>query len=143
MPVDRLSKVFLTPDNSRKVGIVKGRTKLTPNILLRFGFVLSIQEAGIPRADEGVNEDSDMLSGQSGSSREFNAYTLFGAHEALMMAMLKERCLQDGLDPENDLADQLTAHINRGVLLLYPRMESILDVGSLLQRTMQRKELVK
>lgn len=123
--------------------MIKGRTKLTPNILLRFGFVLSIQESGIPRTDEGIGEDGDTLSGDSGSAREFNLYTLFGVHEALMLAMLRERCLQDGLDPENDLADQLTAHINRGVGLLYPRMESMLDVGSLLQRTIQRKELVK
>ena len=143
MPADRLSKVFLTPDNSRKVGTIKGRTKLTPNKLLRFGFVLSIREPGIPRADESVGEDADTLSGNLGSSREFNAYTLFGAHETLMLAMLKERCLQDGLDPENDLPDQLSAHINRGVGLLYPRMESILDVGLLLQKTIQRKELVK
>ena len=95
------------------------------------------------KTDDGVGEDTDTLTANVGGAREFNAYTLFGAHETLMLAMLTERCFQDGLDPENELADQLAAHINRGVGLLYPRMESILDLGSLLQRTLQRKELVK
>ena len=54
---------------------------------------------------------------------EFNRYTLLGAHEVLMLALVRQRCLQDGLDPETELEEQLRAHINRGIGILYPRLK--------------------
>lgn len=62
---------------------------------------------------------------------EFNRYTLFGAHEVIVLALLRQRCLQDGLDPEADLPEQLRAHINRGVGILYPRLRSLSDLGEM------------
>ena len=62
---------------------------------------------------------------------EFNRYTLLGAHEVLMLALVRQRCLQDGLDPEAELEEQLRAHINRGIGILYPRLKSLSDLGEL------------
>ena len=63
---------------------------------------------------------------------EFNAYTLFGPYEVLTTALLKERSLQDGLVPKGVLQEQLRAHINRGVALLYPRVRCLADLANLL-----------
>ena len=103
--------------------MMKGRTGLTPNILCRFGIILSAREPGAAVPSE---YDSDGM--------EFNRYTLFGAHEAMIVAIMKERCLEDGLDPEIAMPEQMRAHINRGVVILYPRLRSVIDIVSLLDR---------
>ncbi len=96
------------------------RTGLTPNILCRFGIMLSLNEDGAPIVDE---YDNDGM--------EFNRYTLFGGYEAMIIALIRERCNSDGLDVEEELAEQLRGHMNRGTALLYMRVRNILDLGNL------------
>ena len=121
MSADRIIKLFLSADNTQKVRTLKGRTGLTPNILCRFALSLSLRDPGAPDA---AAFPSDGM--------EFNRYTLFGSHEVILLALLRQRCVQDGLDPESDLAEQLHAHINRGIGILYPRLRSISDLGQII-----------
>jgi len=81
-----------------------------------------IREAGIPNPDD-YKEYSE---------REFNRFTLTGQWDSLFIALLKERCHNDGLSNE-DLEDQFKAHINRGVLLLGQRVKNIEDINRLVQ----------
>ena len=118
MSTERIIKVFLSADNTQKVRTLKGRTGLTPNILCRFALSLSLRDPGVPDPTAFPND-----------GMEFNRYTLFGPHEVILLALLRQRCIQDGLDSDLDLADQLHAHINRGVGILYPRLRSISDLG--------------
>ena len=120
MSTDRIIKIFLSADNTQKVRTLKGRTGLTPNILCRFALSLSLRDPGAP--DPAAFPNDGM---------EFNRYTLFGPHEVILLALLRQRCIQDGLDPDLDVQDQLHAHINRGVGILYPRLRSISDIGQL------------
>lgn len=122
MGADRIIKVFLSADNTQKVRTLKGRTGLTPNILCRFALSLSLRDPGIPDPTAFPND-----------GMEFNRYTLFGPHEVILLALLRQRCLQDDLDPDLDLPDQLHAHINRGVGVLYPRLRSISDLGRMVE----------
>jgi DNA sulfur modification protein DndE len=62
--------------------------------------------------------------------REFNRYTLLGEYDPLFVALLKQRCQQDGLDLSR-LADYFRAHMNRGILLLQRRVKSIDDIAEL------------
>jgi DNA sulfur modification protein DndE len=100
------------------------RTGLKPNLTCRLGFCLSLEEAGLPTTEE--------FGGRG--AREFNWSTLFGQWDTLFVALLKQRLHQDGLDPESDLEEQLTLHLNRGVFLLFKRMRELEDLGSLLDR---------
>ena len=120
MGTDRIIKIFLSADNTQKVRTLKGRTGLTPNILCRFALSLSLRDPGTP--DPAAFPNDGM---------EFNRYTLFGPHEVILVALLRQRCVQDGLDPDLDLPEQLHAHINRGVGILYPRLRSISDLGKM------------
>ncbi len=121
MSSDRIVKVFISADSTQKLRTLKGRTGLTPNILCRLALALSLREPGL--LDPAALPSDGM---------EFNRYTLFGPHDLLIVALLRERCLQDGLDPdEEDLSEQLRAHINRGVGVLYPRLKSVSDLGDL------------
>lgn len=120
----RLNKVYVSTEASQQLNMLKQRTSLTPNIACRMGFILSLEEYGIPSAEE--------FGGKS--EREFNWSTLFGQHDQLYMAYLKERLLQDEIDIEQEaiLEEQLYLHLNRGVFLLFKRVRQIEDIGMLL-----------
>ena len=60
----------------------------------------------------------------------FNRYTLLGEYDPLFIALLKERCLQDGLD-FGRLPDYFRAHMSRGVTLLQQRVRSLSDIADL------------
>ena len=120
MTTERIVKIFLSADNTQKVRTLKGRTGLTPNILCRFALALSLRDPGVPDPTAFPND-----------GMEFNRYTLLGVHEVLILSLLRQRCLQDGLDPDEELPEQLRAHINRGVSILYPRLRSLSDIGEM------------
>ena len=93
MTTERIVKIFLSADNTQRVRTLKGRTGLTPNVLCRFALSLSLRDPGVPDPDAFAND-----------GMEFNRYTLLGVHEVLILSLLRQRCLQDGLDPGSGIA---------------------------------------
>ena len=102
---------------------LKGRTGLTPNLLCRLGFCLSLREGGVPNSAD-YPEDSQ---------REFNRYSLTGEWDGLMRALLRERLLEDGITIDEGLDDHFRAHLNRGVILLHLRVKSLTDIAHLVE----------
>jgi DNA sulfur modification protein DndE len=100
---------------------LKARTGLTPNLLCRIGFCLSLVEPTVP--------DPKLYS--EGQAREFNRFTLTGQWDPLFFAMLRERLAQDGLDPAKHLEVQFKAHLSRGILRLYERLKSVTDLADI------------
>ena len=98
--------------------VLKSRTGITPNILCRIGFCLSLEESGVPRP-ELYPEDSD---------REINRGTLLGEHDTVFVALLRQRVAEDGLLGQA-LDDQFRAHVHRGVILLAGRMKTLAELG--------------
>ena len=115
----KLTKLRLTKDASNRLRFLAGKTSLTPNLLCRIGFCLSLSEPTIPDPNEYTDED-----------REFNRYTLLGEYDSLFIALLKERCRNDALEFDR-LPDYFRAHMNRGVTLLQQRVKSLSDVAYL------------
>jgi DNA sulfur modification protein DndE len=76
----RFTKIRLTKDASNRLRFLAGRTGLTPNLLCRMGFCLSLEEPKIPNPSEFAEEE-----------REFNRYTLLGEYDALYIALLRQR----------------------------------------------------
>jgi DNA sulfur modification protein DndE len=66
--------------------------------------------------------------------REFNRYTLLGEYDTFFVALLTERCRQDGVDLSR-LSDYFRAHMNRGVMLLHGRVKGIDDIALLVSRS--------
>src|SRR5215510_11759929 len=116
----KLTKLRLSKEASNRLRFVAGRTGLTPNLLCRIGFCLSLNEPSIPNPDDYPEEE-----------REFNRYTLLGEYDEFFVALLTQRCHQDGID-SSKLAEYFRAHINRGVVLLQTRLKSIGDLGGLI-----------
>ena len=115
------NRVRISEDATIKLRIMKGRTGLTPNYLCRVAFCHSLNDEIIP--DPSKYKDD---------VQEFNRHTLTGECDGLYMAVLKERLIDDGLDPEEDLLPQFKAHLNRGVFAIYNRIKSLGDLESLL-----------
>ena len=115
----RFTKIRLTKDASNRLRFLAGRTGLTPNLLCRLGFCLSLEETKIPNPSEFAEEE-----------REFNRYTLLGEYDAIYIALLQQRLHQDGLGTE-DLEGYFRAHLNRGIALLQQRVRSVADIANL------------
>jgi DNA sulfur modification protein DndE len=119
----RFTKIRLTKDASNRLRFLAGRTGLTPNLLCRMGFCLSLEEPKVPNPNEFEEEE-----------REFNRYTLLGEYDALYIALLRQRLHQDGLGMD-DLEGYFRAHLNRGISLLQQRVRSVADLASLVPQS--------
>ncbi len=115
----KLTKIRLTKDASNRLRFLAGRTGLTPNLLCRMGFCLSLEEPKAPNPEDFAEEE-----------REFNRYTLLGEYDVLFVALLRQRLYQDGINTER-LKDHFRAHMNRGLSLLQQRVRSVADLASL------------
>ena len=119
----KLSRLRIGQEASVRLSHLKGRTGLTPNILCRIAFAVSLSDPTVPNP---ADYPAD-------SEREIDRHTLTGPWDSLFVAMTKERCKQDGLSiDEEELAAQFRAHVNRGVLLLYKRVRTLSDLAELL-----------
>ncbi len=116
----KLTKLRLTKEASNRLRFLAGKTGVTPNLLCRMGFCLSLAEPSLPNPDDYPEED-----------REFNRYTLLGEYDPLFVSLLKERCRQDGVDLSK-LSDYFRAHMNRGIVLLQGRVRSVGDIAQLI-----------
>jgi DNA sulfur modification protein DndE len=119
----KLTKLRLTKESSNRLRHLAGKTGLTPNLLCRLGFCLSLKEASMPNPADYPEED-----------REFNRYTLLGEYDALYIALLRQRCHEQKLAAP-ELADHFRAHINRGIALLQRRVRGLSDILSLVPET--------
>lgn len=115
------NRIRISKSATVRLSMLKGRTGLTPNILCRIGICLSLSDPPIPdpqRFDE--------------NGQEFNRYTLTGELDTFFMALLRERLLHDGFDPEKDLLTQFRAHLNRGAIALFDKVKDLGDLHELL-----------
>lgn len=122
------NRIHIGKETDQRLRNLKSRTGLTPNLLCRIGFCLSLAEPGIP--------DAQLYA--DGNVREFNRYTLTGQWEIFFFSLLRERLQQDGLDVEANLEPQFKAHLNRGVTLLSQRIKTVADLTTLVAEAQQR-----
>lgn len=118
----KLTKLRLTKDSSNRLRHLAGKTGLTPNLLSRLGFCLSLNDTSLPNPADYPEED-----------REFNRYTLLGEYDALFVALLRQRCHQDGLEV-SELPAYFRAHMNRGIALLQSRVKSLGGILTLFEQ---------
>ncbi len=123
------NRIYVGEEVDQRLRLLKTRTGLTPNLLCRLGFCLSLTEPIVP--------DPELYA--EGQVREFNRYTLTGQWDMFFFAMLRERRFtQDGADPEADLEGHFKAHLSRGVLMLYQRLKNLEDLADLVTEAQQR-----
>lgn len=126
MSSKEFNRVQIGTKATNRLQMLKGQTGITPNYLCRIGLCYSLNEPRPPNPDE-YNTD-----GQT-----FNRYTLLGEHDALYMALLKERMLQEGKDPEEDLYEEFIAHLNRGVNRVFGNISDVSDFYDMVPKELQ------
>lgn len=119
----KLTRLRVCQEVDARLSQMQAKVRLTPNLLCRIGFCLSLNDPTIP----------DPAAYPPDSPREINRYTLTGEWDDYFVALLRERCAYDQLDLEHELEDQFRAHVNRGVLVLNLRVKNQADSGRLIQ----------
>jgi DNA sulfur modification protein DndE len=97
-----LNRIYVSKEVDQRLRLLKSRTGLTPNLICRLGFCLSLAQSGVP--------DIQLYSDSQG--KEFNRSTLTGQWDPLFFALLRERLDKDGLNQETDMESQFKAHIS-------------------------------
>ena len=117
------NRVRVSKDATHRLKMLKGRTGLTPNLLCRIAFCDSLND---PRPPNPQQYDAE--------GQEFNRFTLLGEYDAVYMALLRERCLEDGLDYRDDETMRLafTAHVNRGVMSVFNKVKGLEELAAIL-----------
>ena len=123
MTTPKWNRLRLSDEFTYRLRNLKGRSGLTPNLVCRIGFCLSLAE---PRVPDPARYDEN--------GQEFNRSTLLGNWDDLYEALLRERLATDRLDLEVDFLPQLRAHMNRGAGMACDRIRNISDVLALVPR---------
>jgi len=118
----KFSRVIVSSQSTKNLGIMRIRTGLTPNILLRFAFCMSIKDPSIPNPDE-YNQEGSVLTSN----------VIFGEHESIYLALMLNRLKHDKLDVEEYLHKMTRAHLNRGTIALRPRINDLSDFYELVK----------
>ena len=114
------NRLRFSQEASEALGRLKGRTGLTPNILARIGFMLSIEDPIEP----------DPQQYDTSSNREIDRKVLTGDWDDLFVALTYERM---ATHPEiEDPFQYFRAHMNRGVLLLHKRVKGLGDIARII-----------
>lgn len=123
-------RIRISKDISYRVRNLAGKLGLTPNIVARMGLCLSLNDLSIP---------NPSLYDELG--QEYGRYTLLGDWDRLFIALLKERIVRDGLDPDKDFDIQFRAHLNRGILYFCNRVRGLGDIYDLMPSTPKQSDL--
>lgn len=76
------------------------------NVLCRWALALSLKDSSTPLVKDIVTD----------SNVEMTWKTFTGQHGDIYLALLKQRCIADGLEPtDENVAKTLTIHLHRGI----------------------------
>jgi DNA sulfur modification protein DndE len=107
-----------------RMRVLKAKTGITPNILARFGFCLSLEEPGVP-ADPFEDEKE---------GREIKRVTLLGEHDLVYVCLLRSWLAANAPDKsvsQEEFDNLFVAHMNRGFELISSRMRSLADLQNI------------
>ena len=104
--------------------LLKAKTGITPNILARLGFCLSLEEPGIP-----ANPFQDEEVG-----REIKRITLLGQYDLVYVCLLRSWVAVNTSGraiSQKEFDDMFIAHMNRGFEIVSGRIRSLTDLQKL------------
>jgi DNA sulfur modification protein DndE len=127
---NNFNRVKLDSNVTNQLDQLKRKTGLTPNYLARIGLCYSLNEQR-PPTPESYDTDGQTL----------NRYTLLGEHDALYMALVRKRMLNENRDPDSELYEYFLAHLNRGVERLSGRVSGLGDLYDLIPGELKPEEV--
>ncbi|MFB6930809.1 DNA sulfur modification protein DndE, partial [Streptomyces noursei] len=102
-----LENIRLATASKDRLSRLKRTTGITQwNVLCRWALALSLADLSTPLVREVVTD----------SNVEMSWKTFAGPHGDLYLALLKQRCVSDGLEPtDENVSKTLTIHLARGI----------------------------
>lgn len=102
-----LKQIKLSQQEKEKLIRIKSQTKIQNwNVLCRWAFAWSVAQSTMPGGVEPLSDSNVEMSWQ----------TFGGEYSEVYEAILRERCLQDGLGDSNEtLVKYFRLHLNRGI----------------------------
>lgn len=122
--MQKFNRIRISKEATNKLRMLKARTGVTPNLLCRMALCYSLN-----------NERISNLVPSDEEGQEFNRFTLTGEYDSYFVALVKERCIQDGLDPEKEFINQFKRHLNHGIMVISVRIKDLPDMINLLEAT--------
>ena len=122
----KLSQIRFADRASVELKALKARLGITPNVLCRIGFCLSVEDPA-PLDPAEFPSDSDRI---------IDRHVLLGPYDALFVAMMRQRLFEENRDPTDDdlVGEHFRAHVHRGVHLLFKRVKSPAHFARLLPK---------
>jgi DNA sulfur modification protein DndE len=114
-------------DADNRLRALKGRTQITPNLVCRLGFTLSLEEFGVPPPFEAEPEEI---------GRDINRNTLLGEFEPVFLALLAQWMHEHDMDPDDEeqVNKVFVDHMNRGAEMICARLKGISDLPTIIPR---------
>jgi DNA sulfur modification protein DndE len=105
-----IDHIRLSQQAKEQLSKLKGKTGIEHwNILCRWALCVSLAEKSVPPLAK-IPADSNV---------EMSWRVFGGRYSEVYLAILKERCVRDGLEPDSDtLAQQFRLHLHRGIAYL-------------------------
>ena len=110
-------RIRLSKQSTSRLAFLKSKTGLTPNILSRFAFVLSIRN--LQRVTS-ISNDSE--------GQEFNTPTLFGEYQRMYELLLTKYI--ESTNDKREIGKIVSCHIENGLFKMN-HIRSLQDVASL------------
>ena len=121
--MEKFNRIKISKDATMRLRTLKARTGLTPNIIARIALCHSLNN----------QKDCNLIEADE-EGQEFNRYTLTGEYDSYFVALVKERCINDNLDPDKEFIRQFKLHLNNGIMAIYSRISNISDLPNLLKK---------
>ncbi|MBE3144918.1 MAG: DNA sulfur modification protein DndE [Planctomycetes bacterium] len=117
----KATRIRITNNSTYKLRALQSKTGLTPNILLRIGFGLSLRDTS--SIDPAKYPEDGM---------EINRYTLTGEYDIAFVALLNIWLANNNIQiNDTNLNGYFRAHINRGAILMSNKLKSLTDLAFL------------
>ncbi len=117
------TRIKISEDATKMLATLKTRTGLTPNILCRIGLSYALNKSKV----------SNLIPIKE-NGQEFVRFVLLGEYEPVYIALVKEKCVELNLDPENDFLKVFKNYLNEGIIALYARVKGIEDLINLIEK---------
>lgn len=126
------SSITFTKSTSDLLRGMKQRTQITPNLLARIGFCLSLREPNEPVFDDEPSEGSITIERR----------VLTGNYDQLLITLLRQRHPDISHDHDDDALNHLfKAHMHRGVELLNKQLKEITRLQFTLPKSVRETAL--
>ena len=122
----KFTRIRLPKQITNRLANLKGKTGLNPNVLMRYGVLLSLKDKSDPIYEEQICD-----------GMELHRSVLLGDLDQIISALTLQRHAQSAQHPDAYIC--FKAHLYRGVDILFAKVKQLTDIVDLLDDSQNTK----